>query len=353
MRIVLLANTVEELGGAQRVVRVLGDGLAARGHEVTVAGLMPHDRPHAYPISRAQVRTLATVTAPREIARADARAGLRSLLEEGEPGVIVTAQVWAMEHLLEVPHDGWRVIGQYHSSYEAAARGRDLARVLTAYRDVDAFLALAPEDARRFARHGLAAAGWMPNPVAQWPAASPGTERTITFLGRLAPEKGPRFLLEAWARIAGAHPSWQVRFVGSGPQEGDLREQSADLGIADRLVFEPPVADVTSVLATTGILAMPSLAEGLPLALMEAMAAGLPAVAADCSAGVRMLAQDGAAARLVRRGDAPALAAALDALIVDTTARMRLGAAAREAMEPYRMDVILDRWEALLADVVR
>lgn len=353
MRIVLLANNVEELGGAQRIVRVLGDGLAMRGHDVTVAGLVPHDAPHAYPEGRARVRTLASIGAPRDLARAEARSALRALLADGEPGIVVTAQVWSMELLLEVPHPGWRVIGQYHSSYEAAARGRDLGRLLAAYRDADAFLALAQEDARRFARHGLAAAGWMPNPLAHWPAASPGTDRTVTFLGRLAPEKGPRFLVDAWARIAVDHPTWSLRMVGSGPEREGLAALASSLGVGDRVVFEEPVADPAQVLATTGILAMPSLVEGMPLALMEALAAGLPAVVSDCSAGVREITRSGEVARLVRRGDATALAGALGSLIDDTTVRMRLGDAARAAMEPYRMEPILDRWEALLAEVVR
>ena len=353
-RVVLLANNVEELGGAQRVVHVLAQGLALRGHDVEVVGLVPHPPVHAYTAEPAyRQRTLASTSSPKSQARVEALRGLRALLDEGEPGVIVTAQVWAMEHLLEVPHDGWRVIGQYHSSYEAAAGGRDLGRILTAYRDVDVTLALTPEDARRLAAHGLPAVTDLPNPLALWPAPSSGTERTITYLGRLAPEKGPRFLLEAWSRIAGEHPSWTLRMVGHGPQEEAMLALAHGLGIADRVVFEAPVSDVAPVLASTGILAMPSLVEGLPLSLAEAMAASLPVIATDCSAGVRMLVEPGVTGVLVRRGDAAALAEGLDALIRDSVSRIRMGQAARASVEQYRLDPILDRWERLLVDVLR
>ncbi len=103
----------------------------------------------------------------------------------------------------------------------------------------------------------------------------------------------------------------------------------------------------------SSILALPSLTEGLPLVLAEAMAMGLPCVATDCSAGVRLLSEDGAAARIVPRADPRALADALDGLMGAAQERVRLGAAAREAVSPYRADRVLDRWEAMIAAVLR
>ena len=73
----------------------------------------------------------------------------------------------------------------------------------------------------------------------------------------------------------------------------------------------------------------------------------------DCSAGVRLLAQDGAAAALVPRADAAALAAALDELMGDPALRAGLGARARDAVAPYRADLVLDRWDDLIARTLR
>lgn len=353
-RVVFLANNVEELGGAQRVVHVLAQGLAQRGYEVDVVGMVPHASPHQYfkePLYRQ--RTLASAVSPRREARAEAERALRQFMGSGDAGVVVTAQVWAMEHLLEVPHDGWRVIGQYHSSYEAAATGRDLARLLKAYRDVDAVLALTPEDAQRFRDHGVHGVEAMPNPLALWPEQSAGTARAITYLGRLAPEKGPRFLVDAWSRIESSHPSWILRMVGDGPQAQAMRDVALGFGIEHRVTFEAPVIDIAPVLASTGILAMPSLVEGLPLSLAEGMAAGLPVIATDCSAGVRMLVEPNVNGVLVRRGDAAALALALDSMIDDSVRRIRFGQAARQSVEKYRIESVLDLWEKLLVDVRR
>ena len=114
-----------------------------------------------------------------------------------------------------------------------------------------------------------------------------------------------------------------------------------------------PVTDSEEQLRGSGILALPSLTEGLPLALAEAMAMGLPCVATDCSAGVRLLARDGSAARLVPRADPDALAVELDRLMGDpgsgpTSARWR----ARRCC-PTARRAVLDQWEGLIAAVLR
>jgi glycosyltransferase involved in cell wall biosynthesis len=293
----------------------------------------------------------------RAALRKEAVVRLGEVLADGPPGIVVTSQLWAMEHLAEVPHEDWAVIGQYHSSYEAAAAGRDLPRALELYRDVDLFTLLTSEDAERFRRAGLNNTAWLPNPLAFWPvdAVDPaGPERTVTYLGRLSSEKGPRFLVEAWGLLADRHPGWRLRIVGSGPEEAAIRAQVAALAAGvDRVDLLPPVADAEAELRRSSLVALPSLTEGLPLVLAEAMALGLPCVATDCSAGVRLLAEDGATARIVPRADPAALAAALDELMSDPAERASLGARARTSVARYRADGIIDQWEALIARVLR
>jgi glycosyltransferase involved in cell wall biosynthesis len=295
---------------------------------------------------------------PELVAR---RAGLTSgaverlgrLLAEGEPGVIVSTQVWAMEHLAQVPHDAWAVIGQYHSSMEAAAASGDLERVIAAYRDVDVVAMLTPSDAEAIRRLGLVDVTWLPNPLAFWPdAPAAAADTAVGYVGRLSHEKGVAFLVDAWARLEVRHPTWRLRVVGDGPDRDDLRARAADQGLT-RIDWVGTVADPAAELARLGLLVQPSLTEGLPLALAEAMASGLACVATDCSAGVRLLTDDGRGAALVARGDAEALAEAVDALIFDPVRRADLGRRARVVAEPFRADHVIDRWEALLDRVLR
>jgi glycosyltransferase involved in cell wall biosynthesis len=142
--------------------------------------------------------------------------------------------------------------------------------------------------------------------------------------------------------------------VGNGPEEAAVRAQVASLPAgSDRVDFVEPVSDAESELARAGILALPSLTEGLPLALAEAMAMGLACVATDCSSGVRLLTQDGSTARLVPRADPGALAAALGELMGRVELRAELGARARDAVAPYRAEVVIDQWERLIERVLR
>ena len=377
-----MANSIEELGGAQRVVHVLAQGLAERGYPVDLVGVAPASSRHEY-LADPQFRRITLMPAewpspPRQDRFLDrwrpsvrrtlaTRAALRQqavgrlpeVLADGPPGIVITSQLWAMEHLAEVPHDDWAVIGQYHSSFEAAAAGRDLARAVRLYRDVDRFVLLTPADADRFRRQGLDNTTWLPNPLAFWPGQPVAAEdrdasRTLLYLGRLSVEKGPEFLVRAWGLVADRHPEWRLRLVGSGPEERAVRRAIDALASgADRVAVVPPVTDAEAELRSTSLLVMPSLTEGLPLSLAEAMAHGLPCIATDCSAGVRLLSDDGAAAMLVPRGDAAALAAALDRLMADPGLREELAGRARPAVEPYRIEPVLDRWEDLVARTLR
>ena len=381
-RIVLMANNIDEVGGAQRVVHVVAQHLGLRGYSVDLVGVAPYEPRHEYVADPAFRRftlmpepwpappamsglaarlspAVRHVNSQRARLRAAAIDRLAEVLADGPPGIVVTSQLWAMEHLAVVPHERWAVMGQYHSSFEAAAAGRDLPRALALYADVDLFTLLTPEDAVRFRQAGLNNTQWLPNPLAFWPeeplVPSPdeGTG-VVTYLGRLSAEKGPRFLVEAWGMIADRHPGWRLRFVGSGPEEADVRARAAALPVgADRVEFVPPVSDAESELRRTSILALPSLTEGLPLSLAEAMAMGLPCVATDCSAGVRLLARDGEAARIVPRAEPAALGEALSQLIGDAAERAALGERARTAVSDYRADLVIDRWERLFSDLLR
>ncbi|MEI6362270.1 MAG: glycosyltransferase [Actinomycetes bacterium] len=376
-RLVMMANNIDEVGGAQRVVHVVAQGLAERGYPVDLVGVTPFEPRHefvadpafrrfvlmdepwpALPVGRsARNAALAPeLKARRSRLSAAAATSLAGVLDDGPAGVIVTGQLWAMEYVARVPHDDWVVIGQYHSSFEAAAAGRDLKRALDLYRDVDTFALLTPADADSFRRKGLNNTTWLANPLAFWPAdpASGTADEVVTYLGRLSAEKGVAYLVDAWGAIADRHPTWRLRLVGSGPDEARIRGRIAELPAgADRVEVLPPVADSEAELRRASMVVLPSLTEGLPLVLAEAMALGLPCVATDCSAGVRMLAGDGADARLVARGDAEALAAAISDLIDAPEERRVLGERARAAMEPYRAERILDEWERLIADVLR
>lgn len=352
-RVVIVANNIEELGGAQRIGHVLANGLHSRGYAVDLIGLVPKDPVHRYTGDVPRRTLLDEPLAPKrnEAIRARQRVqicdALSATLTESEPGVLITVQVWAMEHLRDIDLSGWRTIGQYHSSYEAAVQSGDIHRLEAVYRTADWFTVLTADDRRHFARHDLNNLITMANPIDPWPErAADLSSRTITVLGRLSHEKGPDIALDAWSRIAEVHPDWFLQFVGDGPLVDVVRGTTAP-----RVRHVPTTVNPLQTLRESGMLCLPSRTEGMPLALMEAMASGLPVVASDCSAGVRELVGD--CGVLVTPGDPGALARGLDALLIDQQNRIDLGRRARNRMTAYELAPVLDRWDRLITQTLR
>ena len=119
-------------------------------------------------------------------------------------------------------------------------------------------------------------------------------------------------------------------------------------GLADRVRLTGFVPDVAAELAGASVFAMSSRREGLPMAMLEAMASGLAIVSFDCPTGPRELVDDGTDGLLVPENDVAALSAALARVMADEQLRGRLGTAARVKAAAYSTDQLAERWSRLL-----
>lgn len=144
----------------------------------------------------------------------------------------------------------------------------------------------------------------------------------LLAVGNLYPVKDHATLLRAAARLSGAH----VAIAGRGDEEAKLRALAAELGIAARLHLLGLRDDVPRLHLAADVFVQPSLSEGLPLAILEAMGAGLPVVATRVG-GVPEAVLEGETGCLVAPGDPEALAAALRPLLEAPSLRARFGAA--------------------------
>ena len=153
-------------------------------------------------------------------------------------------------------------------------------------------------------------------------------EIAIGNVAMLEPRKGHHTLLEAIARFAhGTHPEFVCWIGGDGSQREQLRAEAERLGIAKLVRFVGRIDDPRSLLWALDIFAMPSLKEGLGVALLEASACGLAAVASEVG-GIR----DVGTGLLVPPRDSEALATALRQLLESSEVRARLGERARQRM---------------------
>lgn len=153
----------------------------------------------------------------------------------------------------------------------------------------------------------------------------------LTIIARLTEQKGHRILLDALARPDLAHAHLLV--VGDGPLRDTLERQAAGLGLSARVRFVGARRDLGNILDATDVFVMPSFWEGLPLAMVLAMGAGLPVVATRV-AGIPEVVQDGVTGLLVPPGDSSELGAALSRVVNDDTTRVLLGQAARAFVRP-------------------
>lgn len=173
----------------------------------------------------------------------------------------------------------------------------------------------------------------------------------ILTLGRLTRQKGYDILLRAFATVHQSHPEACLLIAGSGPDHEALTALAASLGLHDhaRLLGSRP--DPEQLLGAADIFVSSSRWEGLPLAVLEAMAARLPIVATSVGDIPRVLTEN--TGLIVPPDDAGALAAGLGRLLDDAGLRRNLGQGARARIEDeYSVEVWCDRLLAIYADVV-
>lgn len=171
-------------------------------------------------------------------------------------------------------------------------------------------------------------------------APRPGAPMRVACVAALRPYKGHHVLVDAIACLARAGEAVELDLVGDGPRRGELERQCARLGVATRVHFlggltEPAVAEVldrADAFAQASVVQPDGDTDGIPVALMEAMAVGVPVVASRVS-GVPELVRDGETGLLAPPGDAAALADALRTLRAEPGAAIERARAARALVE--------------------
>jgi glycosyltransferase involved in cell wall biosynthesis len=190
----------------------------------------------------------------------------------------------------------------------------------------------------------------LPNPVAFDSPSSAARGNLVLFLGRLEPAKGIFDLLGAVAALRPAIPD--VRLVCAGDGDRITVARYADrLGISDAVKFTGWVgpSGKRALFESAAVLAAPSYDAALPMSLLEAMAAGVPAVAAAVG-GIPEAIQDGVNGFLVAPGDAASLARVVRKLLLDRSLAARIGAAGRDSVRlRYAPERALPKLEAIYA----
>ena len=348
------------IGGAEKLLRYLAEALAREGADVTVltsrAPGTEHeprheertwDGPHG--LGRLSVVRLPTVPF-RFVGTWLYMNHLRGWLE---------SHSYDLAYVSMLKHDAYVAIGVGRRRGfpvvlrpEGAGATGDITwqnwanfgrRIAARCREADAFVAISRTIARELEEAGydrtrihqlpngvpVPEAPWQPRPG--WREAPRGV-----FVGRLAGEKGLSTLIESWALVRAAHPRATLTLVGDGPEREAILTQAQarglDVGAGRAVELRGPMRDVEPVLRASDLFILPSLEEGMSIALLEAMALGIPLVATAIP-GNRRLIGDYKHGRLVAPGDPVALARTIQEQWADFDRAFHMSRVARRRVE--------------------
>jgi glycosyltransferase involved in cell wall biosynthesis len=379
MRVLIVSDQYPPMvGGVPTVTRALATGLAGRGHAVAVLAPSQDWRSGTGKDGGAVVRTLGSLPWPRHdgLRVAAPLGGLGGLLRAA-PDVVhihspltlgVLAQARARRLGIPVVYTNHYLPANVSTALHRRLRGFDdsfYAYVIgfsnrCGYVTAPSATALgllrdhglrAPS---RVISNGVDARTHAPGPADEWLRHRYGLRRDrplILSVGRLSPEKRIDLIIDAAARLT---RDAQVVIAGRGPQEAQLRARARQRGLAGRVTFLGfvPEPELPGLYRLADIFAIASEAELQSLTTMDAMASGLPVVAADIYA-LTELVRHGISGFLFRRGCAAEMAAYLDALTGDPGLRRDMAAAGSRIIAAHERQCTLGEWESLYSLMAR
>ncbi|MCU0493278.1 MAG: glycosyltransferase [Chloroflexaceae bacterium] len=332
------------LGGIENHLRVLAEGLAQRGHRVTVLvtntgpgdEIFRHDNLTVIKAGRA-LHLASTPLSPRMLihARRMHDVDLMQLHFPFPPGDLAALLVPNRPPLVVYYHSD--IVRQQNllRVYGPLLR-HTLKRASRIITSSPAYIHSSPTLAPHAAKCTVVPLSVDPARFAHFDPAAVARlrerygERLVLFVGKLRYYKGLHVLLDAWPQLR--QPA-QLLLVGTGPEEGRLRQQVARLGLTGQVHFlgEVPDAELPNVYAAAQVFAFPShlRAEAFGIAQLEAQAAGLPIVCTELGTGTSYITLHGETGLVVPPNNPAALANALSLLLANPTLARQLGAAGR------------------------
>lgn len=244
--------------------------------------------------------------------------------------------------LLEASHPGsevWSRLGQIRTW-----------QLVQAIQPLQRLVVLTEADKRDWEQSGCVRTVCIPNPCSLDGVSIPlrsAPSHTVLAVGRLHPQKGFDMLLQAWQTVVAHQPRWVLRIVGEGPMRGELEQMIAELQLQDSVVLAGQVEHMEQEYAEADLLVMSSRYEGLPLALIEGMWCGVPAVSFDCPHGPAELLANGRGI-VVPNQNVQALAEKMEDLMKNEALRKEIGDQAKYyARTCFSEQAIMEQWVKL------
>lgn len=200
-----------------------------------------------------------------------------------------------------------------------------------------------------FSKHMTDTACVIPNPLSRaflnYPRAGKRVKKIVS-VGSLSRQKNQRLLIDAFAEIHEKYPEYVLEICGEGMLRKELQSYLNEKGLSCRVSLTGQVDTIAEQIYDASLFVMSSDYEGMPNALIEAMALGLPCISTDCPCGgPRFLIKDKVNGRLVPVGDVEKLSAAMEELLSSPVQAEQMGEQARKIQERLHPDVINKTWD--------
>ena len=351
---ILLLTTGLKLGGAEQQVAALARQFTALGQAVAVVSLTTGCEV-ALP-GTATVVELGMRKTPMSMARALVQ--VHSFVHQWQPDVIHAHMVHAnlLARVLACLTRTPPLVCTAHSVREGgrlrmlAYRFTDRWTQLTTHVSPQgrlAMIAAGAVPATRIASvpNGTDTSRYRPDPMLRQTGRAEldlrNDMRLIINVGRLVKEKAQDVLIDAFAQLD-ADPDVRLLIVGDGPQRAALEQRISDYGLWERIILTGVRRDVPALLNAADLFVLSSNIEGMPLAVGEALACGLPIVATDAAGVAELLGECG---EIVARGDATALAAAMRRALANGPGDASIRSARRDRILKYfSLEAIARHW---------
>lgn len=360
MNVICYVNTLSG-GGAERAMSVLANGLSRCNHCVTV--VTDYSTPKEYPLDQSVgrevldgelgeissqgriTRTVKRIVQLRHLCKTKKADIIISFMSDANMRAILATSFSKTKNLISVRIDPR--IG-YKNPMKAL-----LAKLLYPAAEGCVFQT---EDAQMwFSKSVQRKSRIIFNPVSDVFFSNQGTplkEKRIVSCGRLSKQKRFDLLISAFDRVCDAFPEHALEIYGVGDLKHQLQEQIASLHREDRIQLMGRCEDIPNAIKDASLFVLSSDYEGMPNALMEAMALGLPVIATDCGGGgARALIENGVDGWIVPCGDAKELAEAMDACLSNPEKAKYIGEQAKAKGQTFAVENIVAKWEAYIKQI--
>ena len=349
---VIIVIGIFGLGGAERVSLNLANWMSLQSdNKVTIVALS-RAKGQSYPINGLDFI---------ELNRKLPILALRKVLKEKKPDVVLTMCTpmciytvpalfgLRVKHIVSERNDPAHFAGRISTKIVSKA----LMRLADGY-------VFQTSDAQAFYGGSIARRSVViPNPLfnvekMSEKAYSGADTKTIISVGRLNKQKNQPMLIDAFAEFHQRHPEYRLMIYGEGPERSKLEEQAKNLGIQDACQLPGATNEILDKIYSASLFVLSSNFEGMPNALMEAMALGLPCISTDCPCGgPRELIKNEENGLLVPVGDKTALVAAMEKMTGNREMMMRIGRNAIKIRNTHSMDAICKQWLDYFREVAR